>query len=31
MTKRGLSSEEARRVRQQGHKDAFEFATLIGT
>jgi len=30
MAKRGLSSEDARRVRQQGHDDAFEFAMLIG-
>ena len=28
--KRGLSSEDARKVRQQGHDDAFEFAMLIG-
>ena len=28
--KRGLSSENARKVRQQGHDDAFEFAMLIG-
>lgn len=30
MAKRGLSSEDARKVRQQGHDDAFEFAMLIG-
>ncbi len=30
MAKRGLSSDDARRVRQQGHDDAFEFAMLIG-
>ena len=30
MTKRGLSSEDAKRVRQKGHKDALEFAILIG-
>lgn len=30
MAKRGLSSEDARKVRQQGHDDAFEFALLIG-
>lgn len=28
--KRGLSSEDARKVRQPGHDDAFEFAMLIG-
>jgi len=27
---RGLPSDEARRIRQQGHDDALEFATLIG-
>jgi len=30
MGKRGLSSEDARKIRQQGHDDAFEFAMLIG-
>ena len=30
MTKRGLSSEDARKVRQKGHDDAYEFAMLIG-
>lgn len=30
MAKRGLSSEDARKVRQQGHDDAFKFAMLIG-
>lgn len=30
MAKRGLSSEDARKIRQQGHDDAFEFAMLIG-
>ncbi len=30
MAKRGLSSEDARKVRQKGHDDAFEFAMLIG-
>lgn len=30
MAKRGLSSEGARQVRQQGHDDALEFAKLIG-
>jgi len=30
MAKRGLSSEDARKVRQQGHDDALEFALLIG-
>ena len=28
--KRGLNSADARKVRQQGHDDAFEFAMLIG-
>ena len=28
--KRGLDSEGARRVRQQGHDDALEFALSIG-
>lgn len=28
--KRGLSSDDARKVRQQGHDDAYEFAMLIG-
>lgn len=28
--KRGLNSEDARRVRQQGHDDALEFALAIG-
>jgi len=30
MKKRGLSTEKARKVRADGHKDAFEFAKLIG-
>lgn len=30
MAKRGLSSDEARMIRQKGHDDAFEFAMLIG-
>lgn len=30
MKKRGLSSDRARQVRADGHKDAFEFAKLIG-
>lgn len=30
MAKRGLSSEDARKIRQKGHDDAFEFAKLIG-
>jgi hypothetical protein len=30
MAKRGLSSKDARQIRQQGHDDAFEFAMLIG-
>lgn len=30
MAKRGLSSEDARQVRQKGHDDALEFAILIG-
>jgi len=30
MAKRGLTSENARKVRQQGHDDAFKFAMLIG-
>lgn len=30
MAKRGLSSDEARKVRQSGHDDALEFALLIG-
>ncbi len=30
MTKRAMSSEKARKVRQQGHDDAKEFAKLIG-
>lgn len=30
MAKRGLSSEDARSIRQQGHADALEFALLIG-
>jgi len=30
MKKRGLSSEDARKVRQKGHDDALEFALLIG-
>ena len=30
MVKRGLSSEDARKVRQKGHDDALEFAKLIG-
>lgn len=30
MAKRGLSSEDARRIRQQGHDDALEFALSIG-
>lgn len=30
MAKRGLSSKDARDVRQKGHDDAFEFAMLIG-
>lgn len=30
MAKRGLSSDDARKVRQQGHDDAFEFALAIG-
>lgn len=29
-TKRGLSSDDARKVRKQGHDDALEFAKLIG-
>lgn len=28
--KRGLSSEDARRVRQKGHDDALDFAIAIG-
>lgn len=27
--KRGLSSDNARKIRQQGHDDAFEFAGAI--
>lgn len=30
MKKRGLSSDEARQIRQQGHDDALEFALAIG-
>ncbi|NUM32592.1 MAG: hypothetical protein HUU47_09760 [Bacteroidetes bacterium] len=30
MAKKGLSSEDARKVRQKGHDDAFEFAMFIG-
>lgn len=30
MAKRGLSSEDARKVRQKGHDDALAFALLIG-
>lgn len=30
MAKRGLSSDDARKVRQKGHDDALEFALLIG-
>lgn len=28
--KRGLNSEDARKVRQQGYDDAFEFALAVG-
>ncbi len=30
INKRGFSSDEARKIRQQGHDDALEFALLIG-